>query len=253
MLLPSYDLPLDIFSPNSLEGITEHAPLQQRIEYKYLMPIAALHSFMAQLAPHYYILDINGKRRFNYTNWYFDTPNYSLYHQHVTAKAHRIKVRQRRYDDINTCYLEIKQKLGNGNTLKKRIVIDQLHEELNGKECELIDTYQQGLAQLQHVATNCFKRITLTHTAITERVTIDTNISTDHNGKSTTLNHLALIEIKQQDRSTLSYATQLLRNMELHHTSFSKYAVGLALLNKEVKYNKIKPTILKINKYETAR
>ncbi len=253
MLLPCYDLPLDEFAPVSLVGISAYAHLPHRIEHKYLLHISALKGVLAQLAKEYNILEIDGERRFGYTSWYYDTAHLDLYHQHVTGKAHRMKVRQRRYDNSGTCYLEVKQKLGTGLTRKERISIERLHPELSSAELQLVVSMQPEIGTLQHVATNCFRRITLSHTQIPERVTIDTDISTTHSGQLWHLPNIALIEIKQTHHQQMGYAAQVLRHMGLHSVPFSKYATGIAMLNKTVKYNNIKPTLLKINNYDSAR
>jgi len=253
MLLPGYELPLHIFAPVSLAGISAHAHLPHRFEHKYLMPVSAVPGFMALLTPYYHILDIDGMRRFGYTSWYFDTAHLTLYHQHVTGKANRIKVRQRRYDNSGTCYLEVKQKKGTGYTRKERMSIDVLHHELSDKEQQMVLSLQPEIGSLHHVATNCFRRITLSHTQIPERVTIDTDITTTHNGQQMSLPHIALVEIKQTHYSSVAQAAQILRHMGLQSAPFSKYATGIAMLNNTVKYNNIKPTLLKINMYDSAR
>lgn len=247
------DLPLSDFTPVTLAGISAYAHLPHRVEHKYLLHVSELKGVMEKLTTQYRILEIDGKRRFGYTSWYYDTAQLALYHQHVTGKAHRMKVRQRRYDDSGMCYLEVKQKLGSGHTRKERINIDQLHPDLSHAERQLIASMQPEIGALQHVATNCFNRITLSQTEIPERVTIDTDISTTHNGQLWHLPNIALIEIKQTHHQQLGYAAQVLRHMGLHSGPFSKYATGIAMLNKTVKYNNIKPTLLKINKYDTAR
>jgi hypothetical protein len=164
-----------------------------------------------------------------------------------------MKVRQRRYDNSGTCYLEVKQKLGTGLTRKERMSIEQLHPHLTQPELQLVTSLQPEIGPLLHVATNCFKRITLSQTEIPERVTIDTDISTTHNGQLWHLPNTALIEIKQTHHQQIGSAAQLLRRMGLHSGPFSKYATGIAMLNNTVKYNNIKPTLLKLNKYDTAR
>lgn len=247
------DLPLNEFAPVSLAGISAYAHLPHRIEHKYLLHVSELKRVMEKLTTQYRILEIDGIRRFGYTSWYYDTAQFTLYHQHVTGKAYRMKVRQRRYDNSGTCYLEVKQKLGTGLTRKERISIDQLHPHLTHPEQQLIASMQPEIGALHHVATNCFNRITLSQTDIPERVTIDTGISTTHNGQLWQLPHIALIEIKQTHHQQLGYAAQVLRHMGLHSGPFSKYATSIAMLNKTVKYNNIKPTLLKLNKYDSAR
>lgn len=247
------DLPLNDFAPVSLAGISAYAHLPHRIEHKYLLQVNELKGVMEKLTTQYRILEIDGNRRFGYTSWYYDTAQFTLYHQHVTGKANRMKVRKRRYDNSGTCYLEVKQKLGSGYTRKERISIDQLYPDLSHAERQLIESMQPEIGALQHVATNCFDRITLSQTEIPERVTVDTGISTTHNGQTWHLPDIALIEIKQTHHQQLGYAAQVLRHMGLHSGPFSKYATSIAALNKAVKYNNIKPTLLKINMYDTAR
>ena len=60
---------------------------------------------------------------------------------------------------------------------------------------------------------------------------------------------LAIIEIKTNHISNNNAIIQWLKYNRIHETSFSKYNIGVALLNPEIKQNNFKPIILNLHKH----
>ena len=56
------------------------------------------------------------------------------------------------------------------------------------------------------------------------------------------------MEVKQGKADVFSNTIQVLKKLRIHETGFSKYAIGVALLEKNIKHNNFKPILLKLNK-----
>ena len=81
-------------------------------------------------------------------------------------------------------------------------------------------------------------------TALQERVTMDTNLSYD----GVIFNKdLVIIELKQEKLNRLSPIFQALKAQSINPYSISKYCMGMANTNKDLKQNLFKPKFLKIN------
>lgn len=99
---------------------------------------------------------------------------------------------------------------------------------------------------------NQYSRIILIHKQNKEKVTIDLNLSCSNENGKLKLPHLAIVELKQGTFSLYSDFVVSLRKMNIQKTSLSKYCIGLALLNKDVKKNKFKSKLLAISKLNDA-
>ena len=94
---------------------------------------------------------------------------------------------------------------------------------------------------------NTFHRITLANVANKERVTIDNAINFSNKKKNKTLQNLVVIEIKKSKNNMDSAVNQLLKKNGIRPTSFSKYAIGSALMNPNLKYNRLKKKLSYLN------
>ena len=203
---------LKTFDSISLAGLQEKSELMERREIKYLLHINKLSDVLALMKEEYEILDINNIRMFHYENVYFDTPEYYFYHQHLSQKDSRTKIRTRKYVDSHLDFVEYKQKIK--NVIKKeRITIGE--EEFGNMSPETISflegcfkNYYDSKEQftLVPVLRNGYQRITLCHKTKKERVTIDMNVSYyDTDSKQGdqpkhALSHLAIIECKHDEK-----------------------------------------------------
>ena len=96
---------------------------------------------------------------------------------------------------------------------------------------------------------NRFDRITLVNRAKTERLTIDTNLRF-HNiatGNYRFMEGLVVIELKR-DGLCPSPILPLLCQLRIRPHGFSKYCVGSALTNEDLRRNRIKPRLHSIEK-----
>ncbi|HXH18871.1 MAG TPA: VTC domain-containing protein, partial [Chitinophagales bacterium] len=118
--------------------------LSDRKDYKSVFPDSLLPRFLEQLLPRYRVLDMNGRRTFQYESVYFDTPDLQSYQDHQRGKARRNKFRFRRYVDCGDSYFEIKTRNGKGRNLKTRI-------PANGSFMQLSSAIKQKIRERTHV------------------------------------------------------------------------------------------------------
>jgi hypothetical protein len=217
----------------------------KRVDTKFLLHKDSLKSVLDAIQADYKILQVSNDRFMTYNSVYFDTRNSYFYHMHHNGISHRIKVRIRNYVESNLCFLEVKQKDSKGNTVKNRIKVDGLSSTLNQTANNFIqNTTGQSIA-LEKSIENLFNRFTLVSTQMQERVTFDTNLS--YNGDIFNKD-LVIIELKQAKLNRLSPLFKALKSKRIHPYSISKYCIGMASLNPDLKQNIFKPKFLKIKK-----
>jgi hypothetical protein len=98
-----------------------------------------------------------------------------------------------------------------------------------------------------------FSRITLVNKELTERVTIDLDLNFKQNGSELLLNNICIIEIKRDNSSGNTILLDTLNNLRATNQGFSKYCIGRAMLEKELKTNNFKERILTINKINDGK
>ncbi len=230
-----------------------------RKDSKYIFNSRLLPSLLECFQDDYLVLEIDGKRLFRYDNQYFDSEDFRLYLQHHNGIRPRHKIRFRQYLDSGTSYFEIKTKNNKGRTEKRRLLVPPSITGFSGNELmeddhpvsmikNMIKT-NTGLIpdDLRQVLGIEFLRFTLVDKALTERVTIDNELSTTVNGKADITSGLTIAEIKQKKYSPRSAFIQTMRNFSVPETRFSKYCLGI---NKhyKLKSNRFKPRLLRLDK-----
>ena len=96
--------------PVELAELMAVAELTTRVDQKYLVPTELLTDLMARLPEQLAVLDIDGRRVFDYESVYFDTEAFALYHQHIQGRRKRFKARTRTYRDSGEMMFEVKLK-----------------------------------------------------------------------------------------------------------------------------------------------
>ena len=225
---------LQRFEPIGLEQM-KGVKLMNRIDTKYVIPIAQLAPLLRIAAPDYYVQCTDGKRTASYHTIYLDTPDHRMYNLHQSGRKVRQKIRIREYEDTHNTFLEVKNKNNHGRTKKKRIEVPGCTVEAN--------TCLQTLPQ------NRFERITLVNRAFTERLTIDLGVSfhNDENTRDADIAHLVIIELKR-DGATFSPMYNLLVRLHIHPGGFSKYCIGCALTNPQLRRNNLKEKLHRIER-----
>lgn len=247
------------FRPVSLEEMDSVA-LLNRVDTKYVMSAVLLTRVLQELLYTYRVLTIDGRRLHRYQTLYFDTPDFKLYHAHVTGRADIYKVRAREYLETGIAYLEVKHKNQKRRTVKNRLPIpDALScgaEWPDGDTAGLLEEFQgSGLlpipaGDLRSVLANSFKRLTLVSIPAKERLTIDLDLQFCNQGQAFALDGIAVAEIKQERFSRESAAVSAMRRQGIRSTGFSKYSFGVARLYPAVKRNSQKERCLLIAKYQ---
>ncbi len=233
----------------------DRVKLQNRTDTKFVFEADLLPIILNDIKDYYAVLEINGKRTNSYQTLYYDTKNLNCYLQHHNGKTNRIKIRFRKYIESDLNYLEIKLKNNKERTIKSRKKIDDIETLLSSKSKNFIeDNSFYKSENLFPVLWNKFNRITLTHKTINERLTIDFNLNFKSYSSNLESNipHIIIAEVKQEKASVSSDFIQTIKKYHVRKSGMSKYCIGTALLNKDIKSNNFKERILKINKLKNA-
>lgn len=241
----------------SLKGL-DKVKLLNRVDRKYIIPISGLSRILRILNNNgYSVLEIDGRRTFNYQTTYFDTSDYRFYKDHHNSRPGRIKVRIRSYEESNRHFFEIKLK-SNLRTKKYREVLSEPGYYLSDTQSKKVkNIYSRELiSSLAPSLINSYTRITLVNKAKTERCTIDLNLSycdPKNPEKEMSVSDIAIIEVKQSKTSVLNGIIASLKQMRISPSGISKYVVGLILTHPEIKHNSFKPLLHKIDKIKTQQ
>jgi hypothetical protein len=172
-----------------------------------------------------------------------------MYLAHHNGKLNRFKIRFRKYVASNLCFLEIKYKLKGTRTIKHRTKIDRIETDLSKKSLAFIEKYTPFKEnQLVPKIYTEFSRMTLVSKQLNERVTIDLNLSFKFNGHSRQLDKTVIIELKRDGNAGVSKLIDALNYFRIFPQGFSKYCIGRALVENDLKRNNFKERIIRINK-----
>ena len=251
------------FAPITLEQMSG-IKLMNRTDTKFVTTERALCDLLRLARADYYAQDIGGERIARYFTAYFDTVSKDMYIMHQNGHVNRQKVRVRSYVDSHLDFLEVKTKNNHGRTRKKRMAIsgfDPLNpptnltfhrrDEHTAACCDFLSEhlFVAQPHQLGEQLMNRFSRITLVNRARTERLTIDTALQF-HNlltGRQCDLTGLAIIELKR-DGLQPSPILDLLRQLRIKPSGFSKYCMGQALTDPDLKRNRFKERLRRVDK-----
>ena len=241
---------IEKFDPITLDEM-DSVRLMDRTDIKYIFSVSRLPTILGRAVKNYRILEIKNERVHVYNNQYFDTYDYQMYSKHHSGKLNRYKIRYRNYEVSNVTFLEIKLRTNKRRTIKKRIR-NNFTSVINKESSSFIERnspYKSN--ELKPVLINDFQRITLIHKSDKERITVDFNISYTCNSSDTKRTHdlpnLAICEIKRKGFSNSSDFIAILKSEGIRQSSISKYCIGAALLNDNLKHNRFKPKLIYIN------
>jgi hypothetical protein len=220
--------------------------LMDRTDTKYALSFENLAPILTALSDGYRVMSIGETRVFNYRTDYLDTPSLEMFNDHHKGKLNRFKVRKRVYMDSNLSFLEVKFKSNTGRVIKDRIESDLTDKKAFSGFIREHTPYDPENLNLTLI--NRFNRFTLVDKKVSERVTIDFNLSFADEDHQISLGELVIIEVKQGKTDKNSFIHSVLRSKGIRQSPFSKYCLGLAMLNPPIKANNFKKTILMINK-----
>jgi hypothetical protein len=231
--------------------------LLNRYDKKFIFHKDKLPSVFDYLLKDYRILEIDQTRVFRYENLYYDTDDHVLYYQHHNKRLSRYKVRCRRYIESNQCYFEIKFKTNKRKTIKSRLLLKdgKISEELSeeskafARKAVLLN-HGDIVNKVKPAIWTGFNRITFANLYNNERLTLDMNLTyTDRTNKSKRMENLIIAELKSEDFSLTSQFAQHLKGLKIFPAKFSKYCVGVAMMERDVKRNRFKKQLLKLEKF----
>lgn len=249
---------LESFEPISLSKM-ESVKLMNRIDTKYVVPLSVLPHILSKAVDDYFIQEIDGVRLFTYDTMYYDTDDLDMYIRHHDRRLVRQKIRVREYVDSDLCFLEIKKKNNKGRTKKKRIAIPRatnLTGDIigHGKKDYTIAQFVEAKSryrwdQIAPKLRTRFHRITLVNRAMTERLTIDIDLSWENQTTENivSLPRMVIIELKR-DGQVPSPMLHIMLEERIRPLKVSKYCIGTALTSPSVKQNRFKAKIRKIHK-----
>ncbi len=242
---------INTFTSISLKEMDEVA-LMKRVDTKFLVSKTQLTEILELIKNEYRVLEIEKNRLMSYNSLYFDTSLKKFYFDHHNKRVRRTKIRIRKYVESDIYFLEVKQKDIKGNTIKNRIKIDDFEIKLSEKSVNFIDKTTGKNYVLEPTLWNNFKRITLVNKNAKERVTIDLNLSFSLDNNKKEYNNLVIIELKQERYNRKSPIVKILKKYRVHPYSISKYCVGIINLYENIKHNRFKEKLIKINKISTT-
>ncbi len=221
--------------------------LLNRVDTKFIMSPAVLMSVLAKHSDEYKVVAVNNKVSLSYETIYFDTDNLDMYKEHHNGKNHRYKVRYRKYAETGDKFIEVKEKINNRTNKERLRVNDFTYPIAKGLE-RIVHDYTPYLANhLEPKLSTKFNRITLINKTACERITIDLDINFINVSDDTyRLGNCAIVEIKRDKEGIYSSFARTLKEKGVLPLSISKYCLGTIALNNNVKYNRFKPRLRKV-------
>lgn len=241
------------FEPISLAELNSKAELMDRKDNKYILSSDELKEFLYSIIDEFYILEIDGKREFDYVSNYLDTDGFKTHRDHNQNRRRRYKIRYRSYAQTDKHFFEVKLKGFRNSTQKYRVNLtkDEIttspNESLKRFFLSTLNSHYTDLSlpELKQSIRVDYRRFTLVSKEQEERITIDNNITYCDDQNIIALDpHRWIIEVKSPDLSTPSDAK--LRSMGLRSVSLcSKYCIGINLLKYPKVNNRFSPIIRK--------
>lgn len=238
---------LEQFEPITLKEM-ESVKLMNRTDTKFVLTLAQFKNMVKELKGQYRILEIDGKKLCRYNTLYYDTINFDLYKQHHNGKLNRYKIRHRTYVESNLGFLEVKFKNNKGRTIKTRISRHDIPYQLENDCRVFLDKILPFKSDvLVPVIWINYSRYTFVNKKGAERLTIDLNLEFLKDEKKEDLSNVAIAEVKQDKKKTSPFIEIMKRN-HIRRGSISKYCLGIAMTNAEVKKNNFKAKLTSIKR-----
>ena len=228
--------------------------LMNRVDTKFLVTSEQLLAILNGIHDHYYAQEVEGKRLSAYDTVYYDTPDLTMYIIHHDRHLVRDKVRVRTYVDSHLTFCEVKHKTNKGRTKKKRIEVQPGVDVTVDPVASafLMERQPYPVESLSPNLETVFDRFTLVNYEKTERLTIDCNVCFNNyvSNTSASMDPLAIMELKQDGRAR-SLLKEVLFDLRIKPYKISKYCIGTAMTRPEVKQNRFKKKLRRINKLKS--
>ncbi len=239
------------FSPITLRDM-DGVKLMSRTDTKFAFQANKLPSLLKKVIPFYRVLVIDGKLIHDYKSLYYDTDNRKFYIDHHNQRVNRNKIRFREYVGSGLTFLEIKRKNNKGRTIKKRMKVDKINNQLSKKEQEYVEKIIGKTMNVDAKQWINFSRITLVHKTQKERLTMDVNLTFENANKKGDMKYIVIAEVKQERMSRASDFIRFAKEMNILPIRISKYCMSTLQLNPSLKRNRFKEKVLFINKLKQA-
>ncbi len=242
-----------LYQPCCLENLGETA-LMDRTDTKFVLLLPLALQILAEMRFCYQVLEIGGQRLQPYGTLYFDTPDFFFYREHLRSNANRFKLRLRTYLVNDITFLEVKQHTNKGRTVKERIQLDNLWPVLDMDALGwAVERLPEAAWPLEPVLNSRFYRMLLINPDQAERITLDFDLQFNDYHHKLDAGPLVIVEVKRKSCHDESVFINWLHSAHQRPSSFSKYCLGLAMLNPGLKNNRIKPNLLQLQKMQQVR
>ena len=225
--------------------------LMNRIDTKYVVTDTQLREILSRVCDSYYAQEVENNRFSPYRTLYYDTPELAMYIAHHNRHLAREKVRVRTYVDTDLTFCEVKHKNNKGRTSKERIKMERVDNIVENPTTAafLAERQPYEVRSLRPQLETAFNRVTLVNFEKTERLTIDCDLTFNDkmSGKVAKMAPLVVMELKQDGRAH-SLLKDVLFDMRIKPFKISKYCIGICLTRPEVKQNRFKKKLMKIDK-----
>ncbi len=225
--------------------------LMNRIDTKYVVTDTQLREILSRVCDSYYAQEVENNRFSPYRTLYYDTPELAMYIAHHNRHLAREKVRVRTYVDTDLTFCEVKHKNNKGRTSKERIKMERVDNIVENPTTAafLAERQPYEVESLRPQLETAFNRVTLVNFEKTERLTIDCDLTFNDkmSGKVAKMAPLVVMELKQDGRAH-SLLKDVLFDMRIKPFKISKYCIGICLTRPEVKQNRFKKKLMKIDK-----
>ena len=244
---------VDRLEPISLDALNGASAMLERRDHKYVVPSAIVAAAGPDLANHFDVLEIDGRRAFTYETVYFDDAQRNSYFDHHQGRRQRMKVRIRRYVESQLCFVEIKLKSRRGVTVKKRLPHDPArYGELDDTALDYIRQCHENAygrpfdESLSPTIEMRYRRVTLAARRGGERLTIDGDLEFIGRSRRAGMDgRLCIIETKSAQGNGIG--DRILRAHGHRPTrGCSKYCVGMAALEEVDRHNRFLQALRRI-------
>ncbi len=208
-----------------------------RVDTKYILHYQDWVDVIGSLKDAYCVVLHHGKMSQTYSTVYYDSPELRFYMAHHNGRGNRMKMRTRTYSD-GLSFFEVKQKTNKGLTIKER-------------HTEPTDQFSGLLPQLEIV----YDRVTMYDKKFEEKLTFDFNLRFRNDTSEVGFDSIVIAESKKMKYTDSVFVNEIKRK-KINSNSVSKYCLGMASLNTNLKQNNFKAVLHAINKlknkYELA-
>jgi len=211
--------------------VLKQVSLLRRYDTKFVCGASPLDQLLAVLRTDYSVVSEKERLTSAYHTVYFDTDELRCFHDHRRGRRSRFKFRIRRYPERGQAFFEIKEKTNRGETRKMRTErpVDN-GNEMSADEARLVgENTPFDPAELRAYLSTTFRRFTLVDIVRQERVTMDYELEFLKDGDRRGLSDLVVVEVKQNHYNRSSPVMKALRTLGVRPMRISKYCTGNAL------------------------